>query len=250
MAKTKLEKQAMAEAVAENITAVEEVKAEEKVEAKAGPSYEELAFLVQQLAGEVQALKSGKSAPATPVNNDLTSILTALTNRKSDREVSIVHNCELNGNLTTHIELSNATIDFTHVGETRLLSWQQFEEVSSKYRSFFDRNIILVGGDYAEVADQYGLPCASNKGRILSQKDMAKLNKLTVPELEKFVEDLSDEDKDTVFSYWLGKCYTREEGFYDRHKMDTLNRLSNGLFDNILLVMNGDGRKTPTANQK
>ena len=62
-----------------------------------------------------------------------------------------------------------------------------------------------------------------------------------VRELEDFVESLSDNDKEVVFSYWLGKCYERVEGFYDRHKMDTLNRISkNACFNNVLLVMNGE----------
>jgi len=241
MAKTKAEKEAMVQSVVETNT----------VETKTnnGPSYDELMSIVQQLANEVQTLKSGKAAPAVQ-GNDLTDILAALTNRKSDREVSVVHNCELNGGLTTHIELSNTTIDFTHIGETRLLSWQQFEEIASKYRSFFDAKVILIGSDYAEEAERYSLPCAEGQTHLLTQKDMAALPTLTVPKLEAFIESLSEEDKDTVFSYWLGKCYSREKNFYDRHKMDTLNRLSNGLFDNILLVMNGDGREVPTTKQK
>jgi len=248
MAKAKIEKIENITAVEETETPIENITSSKK---ESGPSYAELASLVEKLAYEVQSLKAGKDINQTHSNNDdLTSILSALTNRKSDREVSIVHNCELNSGLTTHIELSNTTIDFSHVGETRLLSWQQFEECASKYRSFFDRNIILIGSDYAEVADHYNLPCVKGKTHALTQKDMATISKITIPELEKFIDSLSEEDKDTVFSYWLGKCYTREDGFYDRHKMDTLNRLSNGMFDNILLVMNGDGRNIPTANKK
>lgn len=209
-----------------------------------GPSYNELLNIIQQLSNEVQALKSNNTQ--SPQQSDssaaLSDILSTLANRKSDREVSIVHNCELIGGLTTHLDLSNTSIDFTHVGETRLLSWQQFEECAAKYRSFFERRVILIDSAYAEVAQKYGLPCAEGTKHILTQSDIAKLPTLSVPELEKFIESLEEADKVTVFNYWLGKCYSREEGFYDRYKMDTLNRLSNNLFDNILLVMNGDSR--------
>lgn len=215
---------------------------------RTGPSYDELLGIVKQLAEEVSFLKSRDSKEVVePVNdatcnNVLADILSTLANRKSDREVSIVHNKELNGGLSTHIELTNTIIDFKHVGETRLLSWQQFEECASKYRTFFDAKIILVDKAYAEIADYYNLPCTEGSSCFLTQKDIAKLALFDVPNLEKFIDSLSKEDKDTVFSYWLGKCYSREAGFYDRHKMDTLNRLSGGKFDNILLVMNGEGR--------
>lgn len=205
------------------------------------PSYEDLMNLVQQLAGEVQALKSSQPAMATIQPSSTEELLNMLANRKSDREVTIVHNMEMNGNLTTHIVLTTVTIDFRHVGEQRVLSWQQFEECVSKYHSFFEKEIILLGAEDKELAERYGVPCIDKKTKVLTHKDIEKLPKMSARQLEDFVESLSDTDKDVVFSYWLGKCYERADGFYDRYKMDALNRLSkNGYFNNILLVMNGE----------
>lgn len=241
MAKTKEEKMAtqQAEVVTENKNMGETA-------GKTGPTYDELLGIIQMLSDKVTALESQSATPASKSGtNDLADILSTLTNRKSDKEVSIVHNCQLNGGLTTHIDLSNTTIDFRTMGETRLLSWQQFEECVSKYRSFFDRRVILLDKGYEDIAEQYGIPCKSdNKDKhILTKADMTKLPKMSVTDLEKFIEKLDDKDKDTVFSYWLGKCYTREEGFYDRYKVDTLNRLSKGAFQTLILVMNGDDRE-------
>lgn len=205
------------------------------------PSYEDLMNLVQQLAGEVQALKSSAAIAPSTQPSSAEELLNMLANRKSDREVTIVHNMEMNGNLTTHIVLSTITIDFRHVGEQRVLSWQQFEECVSKYHSFFEKEIILLGAEDKELAERYGVPCIDKKTKVLTHKDIEKLPNMSARQLEDFVESLSDTDKDVVFSYWLGKCYERTEGFYDRYKMDALNRLSkNGCFNNILLVMNGE----------
>ena len=232
MAKTK-------QAKLEEANKIENVETEKAVNASQ-PSYEDLMKLVQSLAGEVQALKS--QAPVHQQSSSQTEeLINMLANRKSDREVTIVHNMEMNGNLTTHIVLTTVTIDFRHVGEQRVLSWQQFEECVSKYHSFFEKRIILLGAEDKELAERYGVPCIDNKTRVLTNKDIEKLPKMSARQLEDFVESLSDTDKDVVFSYWLGKCYERVDGFYDRYKMDALNRLSkNGYFNNILLVMNGE----------
>lgn len=254
MAKTKEEKQIIESAVeAEAVEAVEEIKEEKqtKTSKQTGPSYDELISLVQQLSNEVASLKSGTATVPQAKENNIEEILSLLANRKSEREVAIVHNRELAGGLTTHIHLSTVDIDFTHVGEERLLTWQQFEECVSKYRSFFKSEIILVSDEYADVAVKYNVPCVhrSDANHVLTHNDIMKLGTMSVPELEKLIGSLGDADKDTVFNYWLGKCYTKEPSFYDRYKMDTLNRLSNGSFTNILLVMNGDTTAVGNENK-
>lgn len=246
MAKTKEEKMA-----AQTAVEVTESQAKNETPVQSGPSYDELLGIIKMLSDKVNALESKNTAAVQTADTGLVDILSTLTNRKSDKEVSIVHNVQVNGGLTTHMELSNTTIDFRAVGETRLLSWQQFEECVSKYRSFFERRVILLDKGYEDIAAQYNIPCKTdNNGKhVLTKTDMNKLPKMTAPELEKFIESLDDNDKDTIFSYWLGKCYTRESGFYDRYKVDTLNRLSNGAFQTLILVMNGDDRDLPAQKK-
>ena len=237
MAKTKEEKLTALNEVNE----VKETK-EVKQTAKSGPTYDELMEMVKGLAAEVASLKSQQSAPSEKTDRT-DEILNILAHRASDREVVIVHNCEMNGGLTTHLALSNMSIDFHSVGEERVLSWPQFEECISKYRSFFDRKIILVSSKYSEIAERFGLPITKDgESHVLTRQDIVKLPKMSVNELDKFVNSLDEAGKETIFSYWLGKCYTKEPGFYDRYKMETLNRLSGkkSVFGNILLVMNGE----------
>ena len=167
-----------------------------------------------------------------------------MTNKKSDREVEIVHNRELIGGLTTHIELTGLTIDFRRLGEARTLSWQQFEECVSKYRKWFEKEIILLGAGNEELAETYAVPCQKRPGkRTITRTDLMRLGDLDVKQLEDYYNSLTAEDQHFIVSYWLGQCYSRTPKFYDRYKMETLNRLSNdGAFDNILTLMNGDYR--------
>jgi hypothetical protein len=125
-----------------------------------------------------------------------------------------------------------------------VLSWQQFEECVSKYRRFFDLEIILLGDEYAELAQRYSVSCVKRgNNHVFTRAELTKLPKMDIRELEDFFTSLTVQDREFVCSYWLGKCYEKKEGFYDRYKVELLNRLSNShIFDNLLTLMNGDFR--------
>lgn len=177
--------------------------------------------------------------------------IASMANRKADKEVTIVHNREVLGGASTHIQLSTVTIDFHTLGETRTLSWGQFEELASKYRGFFNREIILVADENRDVAESLKLPCVKRPdGAVLTRTQLMNLNKMDVNQLTALYNSLSKEDKKFMLNYWLGQCYTREPGFYDRYKIETLNSLSqNGTFDALLAFMNGQAINSNRNNQ-
>lgn len=168
--------------------------------------------------------------------------LEILAGRKADREVTIVHNREMTSGASTHLKLGNLEIDMRTLGETRVLTWSQFEQCASKYRNFFKKQIILVADENRDVAEEYNLPCVKRSdGITLTRADLNKLPRMTTSELEKLYNSLTDADKEFMLSYWLGQCYSRAEGFYDRYKVEFLNHLSKkNVFENILALMNGD----------
>ena len=259
MAKTK--KEDMTPESEEIIEMVEDTKVEvteEKVEKKKArstavesePTKDDLMDIIQTLMQKVQTLEANAAVaqkdPALAVPSTTDKILEILSNRKSDREVTIIHNREMHGGLTTHIQLTGLTIDFQSLGEQRLLSWQQFEECVSKYRRFFEKEIILLSDQDAELGTRYNVPCVKRgKNRTLTHDDVVRLPKMDVRELEEFITSLTKSDREFVLSYWLGKAYERTPGFYDRYKIDVLNNISeHRAFDNLIAYMNGDYNRT------
>lgn len=210
------------------------------------PSYEDLMNMVQKLAQEVATLKTQPVAQTLTADYSRTDmLLEALTNRKSDKEVVIVHNREMLGGLCTAISLTGLEIEFRTLGEQRVLSWQQFEECVSKYRSFFEKEIILLGDEYSDLALRYSVPCVKRgNNHTFTREELNKLPFMDIHELETFFGSLTEQDKTFVCSYWLGKCYEKVAGFYDRYKVELLNRLcGTHIFDNLLTLMNGDFRE-------
>ena len=176
--------------------------------------------------------------------SDTQRILSYLTNKKSDKEITIIHNRERMGGLSTAIRLNGLSIDFHTLGEQRVLSWQQFEECVSKYKKFFDKRIILVAPEYKDIAERYNVPVwESSTNNVITRNDLAHLGDMAIDALEKFYNSLCKEDQAFLCSYWLGKCYEKEPKYYDRYKVELLNRLSDGAFATLLTAMNYDFMK-------
>ena len=174
-------------------------------------------------------------------------ILDYLTNKKSDKEITIIHNRERLGGGSTAIRLTGLSIDFHTIGEQRVLTWQQFEELVSKYRKWFDKHIILLAPEHKDLAERYNVPyLTSSTHNVLTRNDLARIGKLSVEELTEFYKSLDKQDQSFLCSYWLGKVYENDPDFYNRYKIETLNRLSDcGAFDNTLTSMNYDYKKNP-----
>ena len=224
------------------------------------PSTEDLLKIIAGLQEQVEKLSSKVNEDEEKVVNQVVNpvvntvkdessartdkLLEILANRKQDKEVVIVHNREIIGGGSTAIKLTGLVINFHKLGEVRVLNWQQFEECVSKYRRFFDKEIILLSSDYQEIAERYSIPCVQRgSNKRFTRDELTKINTLDVHALEDYYNSLTKQDKDFLCSYWLGKCYEKDPGFYDRYKIELLNRLSNShAFDNLLTMMNNEYR--------
>ena len=142
---------------------VEKAIKEEKVvktEIKPNNNQEEIDFLRNQNAQLEDSIKSLMAQFAELKNN---MGMPTAQNKSYDRndEVTIVHLFDNAPGITTHIQLSNYSIDMVAFGEMRTLTVQQFEELVGKYCSWFDRGIIAVGAGSEYYAGRNSLNMAS-----------------------------------------------------------------------------------------
>lgn len=213
-----------------------------------GKNYDlnELLSIISSMQEEIQNLKANKNNDTKDLKEDTSAkterLLEILASKKSDKEVTIIHNREMGPGLSTHIGLTGTVIDFHSLGEQRTLSWQQFEECVSKYKKWFDEQIILLAPEHSDLCDKYNIPCSvRGNNHVIVRSDLVKLGKMSIQELEDYYNSLTKEDKAFICSYWLGKCYEKDKNFYDRYKIECLNRLSGEkVFDNVLTVMNNE----------
>lgn len=189
---------------------------------------------IAELKSAVEALKAQNELLMKMLMNNNSNSASVQAPKSLVQEVSLVHLVQLAPGLTTHIELSNTTIDMNAFGEERLLDLRQAEEISGKYRKFFEKGIIAFGADGEELASRFGLKSVKDYSYI--NKDFVKqLGGLKLIELENLWNKLGEGHKKFIIEYFKRKIVENDPAFKDIHKVELLNRLSKGAMSGTTL---------------
>lgn len=214
----------------------EKVEKEEKVvktETKPDKKQEEIDFLRNQNNELQDAMKVLMAQFAELKNNMAPSAPRQGYSR--DDEVVIVHLFDNAPGITTHIDLSNYSIDMAAFGETRTLTVQQFEELVGKYRSWFDRGIIAVGAGSEYYAKRNNLKMASES--LINSDFIRKLGTMPMSDIQDIYEKVCDGQKDFIVSYWKRKFIEKAPDFRDLRKLQILNGFTNNSFEYEILEL-------------
>lgn len=168
--------------------------------------------------------------------------------RKIDDEVTVVHLVQRDSGLRTHIQLSNMTIDFRNFGEERVLPLMVFEELVGKYRSWFEKGILAPGPEAGDVARRYGLKVSTDFG--VNKELIQKIPYMSLIELEEFYESVGQAHRDFILEQFRRGCVTKDPKYKDIHKLEMLNRISNGALDSVLLDITVERKRESMEKQK
>jgi hypothetical protein len=165
-------------------------------------------------------------------------------------EYKLIHLVERAPGLTTHIELSNTTIDMSSFGEERTLDRRQCEELAGKYRGLFEKGIIAFGADGDDLSAKFGLKNINDYSYL--NKDFVKqLGGLSYTELENLWNKLCEGHRKFVIEYFKRGVLNKDPALSDIHKIELLNRLSNGAMSGTTLDLEREReRKAATEAAK
>lgn len=214
----------------------EKVEKEEKVmkiETKPDKKQEEIDFLRNQ-NNELQDAMKALMAQFAELKNNM-ALSAPRQGYSRDDEVVIVHLFDNAPGITTHIDLSNYSIDMAAFGETRTLTVQQFEELVGKYRSWFDRGIIAVGAGSEYYAKRNNLKMASES--LINSDFIRKLGTMPMSDVQDIYEKVCDGQKDFIVSYWKRKFIEKAPDFRDLRKLQILNGFTNNSFEYEILEL-------------
>lgn len=146
----------------------------------------------------------------------------------NNRVIRVYHMQEMIGGMATVINLTNTKRRLQRMGELITLKVNDFEELVGKYRSFFERGILAVDASDIDYAQMYDLPIYDTRMKKSYNATVLKqVVKYNYEQLQEFYKNLSENNKRAFLSFWLGKVYNKEEGYYDEEKMRWLNNFSN-----------------------
>ena len=149
--------------------------------------------------------------------------------------VKVVHLVQRAPGLVTFIKLSSIDIAMANFGEERIVTIQQFEEMVSKYRSWFNSGMISVGAGYEKIAERYGLRTA--KDYPIDSDFVRELGDIPMSRIEEVYPRLPESGKDFILGLWNRKVIEGDPKFRDIRKIETLNRLSDGALDQVILEL-------------
>lgn len=159
-----------------------------------------------------------------------------------DEEVKIVHLIENPSGITTHVELSNITLDFTTFGEERTLDRRQAEELAGKKRGWFENGILAFGAGNEDMAKRFSLKSV-NDYKYINPNFLENIANLNAIELESFYKSLSEGHKSFLIGYFKRKILeNKDPRFSDSQKIEMLNRITmeetrdhRGVMENVIL---------------
>lgn len=144
------------------------------------------------------------------------------------KKVIVYHMQELFGGAGTVIKLTNAKRRPTRMGQAMSFNIDDFEELVDLYRRYFDKGILALDAAYLDYAEKYDLPIYDNKTKTqYNAKVLKSVTSFTYEQLQNFYNNLSHNNKVAFLTYWLGRVYEKEKGYYDMEKMRWLNTISN-----------------------
>lgn len=184
-----------------------------------------IAALEQQVAALMAALNAQQTVNTSANEKDV---------------IKIVHLVERNEYCSTLIRLSNLVISMTRFGEERRLTVQQFEELISRYRDWFDNGTIAVASGYEEYAERYGLRTA--KKFPMNTEFIKNLGRVSMTQLEETFTQLPQAGQESIVSYWIHAARKGDPAFRDIRKLETLNRVSGGKMGQFIAELNQEDR--------
>ena len=211
----------------EDVSTTENIVAEQgaKTQTPAADQSSEIAALKAQIEMLTKMMAAGMGVQA-PSATPSSSLL---------EEVKVVHLRECLPGTTTHIHLSNRDLDFSSFGATLTLDRRQAEELAGgTTKKFFDRGVIAFGEGSEELAKTLGVKSIRDY-EFMGSDFVKRLGTMNVYELEDIYNKLCDGLRGFIIEYFKRKILEKDPAFNDIHKIEVLNRLSDGAMSDVIL---------------
>lgn len=167
---------------------------------------------------------------------------------EKNEEITIIHLIQCYDGLKTHIKLSNRSMDFSVIGETRVLNRTEAEEIASKYRKFFERGVIAFSSDNIEFARKFDLASCVSDGKV--NRDFANyIGEIDIASLEKLYNSVGEAQKAFIIETFKRKIREGNPKYNNMAKIQLLERLTlapgelNGAMEGVFRDLEAKNKK-------
>ena len=154
---------------------------------------------------------------------------------KPEGKITIVHLAQMDPSLGTNIHLSNLYIRMTEFGEERELTTQQFEELLSKHRGWFNKGLLCVGKEYEEEAKKYGVNTI--REYPIDSTFIKTLGNVPMDKIEEVYKKLPEYGQENLVSYWMRCAYDGDARFRDLRRVKVFDEITGGKLANLIVEL-------------
>lgn len=189
-------------------------------------SKQELLDMINFLNNKIKELSDSKNnAPVVAI-------------AKMDRPCTLIHLYECNPMLPSTIKVNGNEIRFTKFGEKRTFRFAEMQDITSKYREWFERGIFTLGEDCDEFKDDFGIDISKMP---MSVDKFNKIASLPMEEFESIIKGISENQALFVAKTWIDRYNAKKPGYDNLSKIKILNSKTKGFMKEFMSdILNED----------
>lgn len=150
---------------------------------------------------------------------------------KMDRPCTVIHLVECPSDLPTVININGIDHYFINFGERKTFRFADMQNLTTKYRSWFERGIFTLGEDCDELVDDFGINVIQNK---ISVDVYKRLGELSNDGFKNLIESINSSQRAILAKTWVQRYDAKKPGYDNVDKIRILNRATGGLLKNFL----------------
>lgn len=183
-----------------------------------GMSVEDMLAMIANLTAQVNKLNSQHCGESVMVS-------------KMDRPCTLIHLCECNPMLPSTIRVNGNEIRFTKFGERRTFRFAEMQDITSRYRDWFERGVFTLGEDCDEMVNDFGLDIMDIP---MSVEQYAKIATLPLSEYKRIVDGLSHPQALRLAQTWIKRYEANMPGYSNLEKVKILNKKTKGFMKQFM----------------
>ena len=197
--------------------------------ASSGMTTEDMLAIIANLTAQINKLTAQSNGEVATSNIGVS---------KMDRPCTLIHLCECHPSLPSTIKLNGNEIRFTKFGERRTLRFAEMQDITSRYRDWFERGIFTLGSDCDDMVDEFGLEIMDIP---MSASQYARIANLPMAEFKRIVDGLSYPMALRLAQTWIKRYEAKQSGYSNLEKVKILNKKTKGFMKQFMSDLLNEG---------
>lgn len=172
----------------------------------------ELKDTLSELMKKVEMLTSTKQEPV-------------IVGSKMDRPCTLIHLVECIPQLPTTIRIGTTIYSFSKFGEKRTFRFSDMQDITSRYRDWFERGIFTLGEDCDDFSDDFGVEIMSIP---MSPSNYKKIAEFPIDKFKEIVNSLTMNQAVLLSKAWIQRYENKEYGYDNMEKIKILDTKTKG----------------------